>query len=58
MFSTSYQFISSPVLTVLGHLKMVFLEKGEHVCVYTEYDFELRVAKFARLLAILGYTRA
>ena len=46
----SYQFISSPVLTVLGHLKRGFLEKGDQVCVQTEFDFGLRVAKVTRLL--------
>ena len=54
----SYQFISSPVLTVLGRLKRGFLEKGEQVSVQTESEFGLRLAKVARLLEILGYTRA
>ena len=30
---TSYQFISIPVSTVLGHLKRGFFKKGEQVCV-------------------------
>ena len=30
------QFISSPVLTILGHLKSGFLEKGEQVCARME----------------------
>ena len=51
---TIYQFISSQVLTVLGHLKRGFLDKGEQVCVYTESDFGLRVAKVTRLLEIIG----
>ena len=55
---TGYHFIISPVLTVLGHLKRGFLDKGEYVCVQTESDFGLRVSKVTRLLAILGYTRA
>ena len=54
----SYQFISILVLTVLVHLKRNFLEKGEQVCVQTEYDFGLRLSKVTRLLAILGYTIA
>ena len=41
-------------MTVLGHLKRGFLEKGEKVCVYTESDFGIRVAKVTRLIAILG----
>ena len=41
-------------MTVLGHLKRVFLEKGEQVSVHTESDFGLRVAKVTRLLVILG----
>ena len=41
-------------MTVLGHLKRGFLEKGEQVCVQTEFDFGLKVDKVTRLLAILG----
>ena len=41
-------------MTVLGHLKRGFLEKGYQVCVKTEFDFGLRLAKVTRLLAILG----
>ena len=52
----SYQFSSSPVLTVLGRLKMGFLEKGEQVIVQTESDQGLRVSKITMLLSILGYT--
>ena len=33
LFNTSYQFISNPVSTILGHLKRGCLEKGEQVCV-------------------------
>ena len=53
LFYTIYQFISSLVSTVLGHLKRGFLKKGEQLCVQTEFDFVLRVYKFTRLLAIL-----
>ena len=45
-------------MTVLGHLKRGFLEKGEQLSVQTYYEFVLRVSKVTRLLAILGYTRA
>ena len=45
---------SSPVLTVLGHLKRGFLDKGEQVSVKKESDFGIRVAKATRLLEILG----
>ena len=50
----SYQFISSPVTTVLGHLKRGFLEKGEQSCMHTEFDFGLMVAKVTRLLSMIG----
>ena len=53
IFNDSYQFISSPVLTVLGHLKRGFLLKGDHVCVQTESNQGLRVDKVTRLLAML-----
>ena len=56
--NSSYQFISSLVSTVLGHLNRVLLEKGEQVCMQTYSDLGLRVAKVMRLLEILGYTRA
>ena len=45
-------------MTVLGHLKRDFLNKGEQVSMQTESDFGLRAAKVTRLLAILGYNRA
>ena len=54
LFNASYQFSSSPVLTVLGHLKRGFLEKGEHVCVRIESDQGIRVDKVTKLLSILG----
>ena len=43
-------------MTVLGHLKRGVLEKGEQVCVQTDLDLGLRVAKVTKLLAILGQT--
>ena len=54
IFNASYQFISSLVLAVLGHLSMGLLDKGDQVCVQTESDRGLRVAKVTRLLAIMG----
>ena len=54
LFNTSYHFISSPVSTILCHLKRGLIKKGEQVCVQTESDQGLRVAKVTRLLAILG----
>ena len=49
-FNASYQFNSSPVSTILCHLRRRFPEKGEQVCVRTESDQGLRVAKATRLL--------
>ena len=49
-----YQFISSSVSTVLGHLKRGLLKKGEQVCVQIEFDLGIRVATFTRLLEIFG----
>ena len=46
--------MSSPVSTLLGPFKRGFLEKGEQVCLQIEFDFGLRAAKVAILLAILG----
>ena len=40
-------------MAVLGHLNRGFLKKGEQVCLQTEFDFGLRVAKVTRLLAII-----
>ena len=58
IFNVSYQFISSPVSNVLGHLSRGFLEKREQVCVQKESYLGLRVANVTRLLEILGYTIA
>ena len=52
IFKASYQFIFSPVLTVLGHLKRGFHKKGVQVCVKKDSDQGLRVAKVMSLLAI------
>ena len=41
-------------MTVLGHLKRGFLEKGEQLCVQTDSEQVLRVSKVTSLLAILG----
>ena len=57
LFYASYQFISSPVSTVLVHFKRGFHKKGEQVCVKTEFDFGLRVANVTMVLRILVYTR-
>ena len=54
MFYASYQFISSPVYTVMGRLRRGFLEKVEQVSVQTKSDFGTRVSKVTTLLAILG----
>ena len=41
-------------LTVLGHLKRGFFEKGYQVRVQTEYAFLIRVAKLMRIPEIIG----
>ena len=55
--NTIYQFISSPVLTVLCQLNRGFLKNGENMFVQTESEQGLRVSKFTSLLAIFGKTR-
>ena len=52
-FYAVYQFSSSPLLTVLGHLNRGFLEKGDQVSVRTKSDSGLRVAKVMRFIAII-----
>ena len=42
-------------MTVLGHLKRGFLEKGEQVSVQTESDYGLRLAKFIVRLCLHAY---
>ena len=41
-------------LTVLGHLKRGFFEKGYQVSVQTEYECLLRVDKLMRIPEIIG----
>ena len=49
LFNYIYQFIITPVLTVLYHTNKSLLERVKQVCVQTDSDQGLRVSKDQRL---------